>query len=95
MFQLWRLLPNALGPAEAWISAALSWAGAGSQFLCGTDRGASVAGYGWMLGLTVVGFVAGLNVLAAKASPWAKGAAFIPTLACAGRLFILCIGAIQ
>lgn len=93
--QVWRLLPKALGPIEAWVSAALAWAGAASQLFCRADRGASVAGYGWALVLTVIGFVGGLNVLVAKASPWAKGAVFVPALVCAGRLFILCIGAIQ
>lgn len=55
----------------------------------------SVTTTGIMLGILVIGFVAGLNVLVSKGSPWAKGFVVLGVLFCAGKLFMALIAGAQ
>jgi hypothetical protein len=89
------LLPRALRPVEAWVSVALCCGGAAVPLFSGGTGSLSVAVDGVMLAIPVIGLAAGVNVLVAKTSPWAKGAVFIPVLLCAGKLFMSCIVATQ
>src|SRR5512133_605098 len=68
VFQSRGLLPRALHPAEAWVSVALCCAGAAVPLFSGATGGASIGGHGVMLAILVIGFAAGINVLAGRTS---------------------------
>jgi hypothetical protein len=89
------IIPERLRIAETWVSVVLCYAGAAMPLFSDRAYHYSLTLTGIMIGMVVVGFAAGLNVLASKESALAKGVVIIGFLFCAGKILMVAVAGAQ
>ena len=89
------IIPKRLSKAETWASVVLCYAGAAMPLFGDRAYHYSLTLTGIMIGVVVVGFVAGLNVLASKERALAKGVVILGFLFCTGKLLMVAIAGAQ
>jgi hypothetical protein len=95
VFCLKGLFPDRLSTAETWVSVALCYSGAAMPLFSDRASEYSLMLTAAMIGTVVVGFAAGLNVLASKGVALAKGVVILGFLFCAGKLLMIAVAGAQ